>query len=95
VSNADYTLTNADHGRYVYMADNTTARVVTVPTELQEDFTCGIIRWGSAAVSIAPASGVELRSIQNFRAINAQYGFAGIAAVEFSAETYYMTGHLA
>jgi hypothetical protein len=73
----DHTLVLTDRGKTIEMTDNS-SNTVTIPTNSSVAFPTGTVIWvvqsGSGQTSIAPASGVTLRSRSSMRKISAQYG---------------------
>jgi hypothetical protein len=79
--NDNYTLVFEDAAT-VLTVDSTSTRTVTIPTEASVPFLIGaeiaIVRLNTGVVSIAPAAGVTLNSIDNKRNIKGRYGSAVI-----------------
>jgi hypothetical protein len=73
----DHTLGRSDVGKSVEMNHATNALVVTVPPNSSDDFAVGatveVLRFGAGTVTIAPGSGVTIRSRGSLLAIANRY----------------------
>lgn len=76
--------------------NSSSAVVVTIPADATEDIPIGaeiaFFRYGSGALSIAPASGVTLQSDRSRRNIKEQY--SGGAIKKIAANTWILAGNL-
>ena len=92
---ANYTVVSADAGKVLTM-DSTSARTYTIQTDTSAPMPVGteiaFIRLNTGSVTINPASGVTLNSIDNKRAIKGRYGSA--VALKLAANNWVLIGSL-
>jgi hypothetical protein len=93
---ASYTLVLTDQNDIVEMDVNTGACILTVPLNSAVAFPIGteiaVLQYGSVQVTIAPTSGVTLRSKANALKISGQ--FAGCTLVKVGTDEWYVVGDL-
>jgi len=92
---ASYTLVSGDRSKVVEM-NVASANTLTVPTNASVAFPVGtqvtIIQYGAGQTTIAGASGVTLRSTNNWLKINARYG--SVTLVKVGTDEWYVIGNL-
>lgn len=93
---ADYTLVLTDAGKVIEM-DDSGPLVLTIPTNASVAFPIGtvleVIALGSGTVTIAPAGGVTLYSVDSLTDIAAQYGTVSLR--KRATNTWVLAGLLA
>ena len=94
ISTSNYTLVAGDASKRFYIKNSSTAITVTIPADASVNFPVGteiiFFQDGTGDITIAGASGVNIKSESNFYKIETQYCFVGIA--KLSANTWAMTG---
>jgi hypothetical protein len=92
---ANYTVVSGDAGKVLTM-DSTSARTYTIQTDTNAPMPVGteiaFIRLNTGSVTVNPAAGVTLNSIDNKRAIKGRYGSA--VALKLSANNWVLIGSL-
>lgn len=92
----NYTLQVSDAGRAVII-DSASDRTVTIPTNATAPFVIGqridIIRYGLGNVTVSPASGVILNSVEDFANLREQYSAGTI--LKTGTDTWVLIGDLA
>jgi len=91
VITASTTLLEEHMGRPL-VCNSSSPIILTIPSGLPADSEVEIIRYGTGAVTVTPASGVTLVSVNNLRGISDQYGSAGMK--QLSTNVWLLTGQL-
>ena len=89
VGDATYTLTDADHSKFIHFTDGCT---VTVPTGLMSGFSCVLVQEGSSQVVLSP-SGTTIRHSEDHTSTRAQY--ASMTLWRRSDTVYFLGGETA
>jgi hypothetical protein len=94
---ASFTLALTDAAKCIRVTSSSAAITVTVPNSSSVAFPVHaeieLVRYGSNAVTIAAASGVNIRSLNSLVAISGLYGSVRLKLV--AANTWLLTGNLA
>jgi hypothetical protein len=92
---SDYTLALSDAGNVVDINSGSN-QLLTIPDEATVNFTLGtqivVIRSGTGEVTITPASGVTVSSVQGFLSLNWQYSAATL--LKTGTDAWYAFGDL-
>lgn len=87
----NYTLTNADNGYSIIIANNSTAVTITVPTGLSSKFQVGLVQIGTADVTVTPSGTTVLNAISGFK-IKGQYDQVYLEQ-DATTSNYYLFGN--
>lgn len=90
VAGATYTLSNADHGRYLHFTGECT---VTVPTGLMEGFSCCLVQDGVNPVTVAAGAGATVNHPDDHTQTRTQY--SPLTLWRRSATVYFIGGDTA
>jgi len=93
---ASHVLVLSDAGRLILMS-SASAQTVTIPANASVAFPIDteieIVRWNTGSVTISPASGVTLASVDGLCSIGALYGAVSLKKV--STDIWLLTGYVA
>ena len=90
-SGTNYTLTNADNGYSIIVANGGTAVTVTVPSGLVSKFQVGLIQEGTGDITITPSSTTLRNAISGYK-IKGQYD-QDYLEQDASSSIYYLFGN--
>jgi hypothetical protein len=89
---SSYVITSADHGKSIFLNNNTSPLTVNVNSNLFNGFTCEIIQNGTNSVTFVAGAGITLNSFGNATKLGGQWSAARL--IQVSNSTFHLAGNL-